>query len=852
MRSLGIAGAVCAVGWLLVLRLGFAAAPPPAPTAAPPPATLASVCQTLAALHVFVANDGQWPEAVRFAAHRGPLSLHACDGAFGVVLARHEPAGRPAGEEPPRAALDEARRLPHRADVAAAALRFSFEGARPVRPVGHDRVPTRFHYLRGRDPARWRSDVPGYERLCYPQLWQGVDLVLHGGARGDFEYDLRLAPGADLERVAIRVAGASAPLSIDGGDLLVQTPIGPLRQPRPQAFASTAAGERPVACSYEILGPDRVGFRVEGLDRGAALLIDPQLQYSTYFGGTAWDEVFAMVADADSVVLAGRTFAADFPTRNALQANLAGGADAFVLRLPLTGGAPAYATYLGGTLDDEARAVALDAAGGAVIAGATYSPDFPVRHAFQSTHAGRFDAYVAVLSPSGASLLYSTYLGGSGVEGVVGLALDATGAAVVTGGTSSLDFPVRNAFQAGNAGGFDAFIARVPLTGVPPTSSSYLGGAADDGAVAVALDANGDAVVAGWTNSGDFPTRNAFQSQLGGAADAFVSCLPLSGGPPSCSTFLGGSAGDIAYALALDANGAAVVAGGTSSPDFPTRNAAQSALAGASDAFVTRLPLTGAPPVASTYLGGGVTETALGVALDASGAAIVTGWTFSPDFPTVDPWQSTLAGGADVFLTRLPAAGSAPTYSTFLGGATLDKSYAVAVDDLQRAIVVGLTDSVAFPTANPFQATLAGYFDVFVTRLDLLPRGASTFGASTPGCAGLLPTLATGSPQVGNGAFAVGCARAPAAVSGVFGLSSAALPAPIVVLGAELWIDPAAPVFATAIVGSAADGTARVPLPIPPDPGLAGAQVCVQWFWPDACAIGRTSATNALRVVVQP
>ncbi len=793
----------------------------------------------------FVPNVGQWPETTLFVARKGPIAVHAFAGSFGVVLARWDGGGRAA----PDAALSFTR--PPRLD--ATALRFWFESSRgDARPEGRRPLPTRSHFFCGADPARWRSGVAGYACLWYPELYEGVDLALHD-REGDFEYDLHLAPGANLDAVVVRVEGAVAPLQLDAdGALVVATRLGPLRQPRPFAFAVTDVGPRPVACAFEILAPDRFRFRIAGDARSASLVIDPQLQYSTYLGGGSWDEVFAMVEVDGDAVLAGRTFSVDFPTQNALQATLIGISDVFVARLPLTGGPLRYSTYLGGSADDEARGLIADASGAPVVVGAAGSPDFPLQNAFQTRHAGNLDAFVARLSPSGGALAYSTFLGGGGVDAAIGVVLDASGAAVVVGGTSSRDFPTQGAFQPNHGGGFDAFVARLPLTGAPTTHATYLGGSLDDSAVGVGLDASGAAIVAGFTASADFPLRSAFQPVHGGAYDAFVARFPSASGPPSYSTYLGGVADDLAYDIAVDANGDAVVAGLTRSADFPSRNALQPSLRGLADAFVACLPPTGAPPRLSTYLGGTSTDGALTLALDARGDAVVVGWTYSADFPVRDAFQPAHGGFADVFVTRVPLAGGPPSYSTYLGGRGLDKPYTVAIDAGGAALVVGLTDSTDFPLRNPVQATVRGLYDVFVTRLDLLPPGVFSYGGSTRGCTGALPIGASARPRVGNAAFALTCERAPAASAGLLGLSSRGLTTPLFVLGAAIWIDPAAPAFVLVPASSSASGAAVVPIPVPSDAGLAGTQVFAQFFWSDACAPGGVSASNALQITVQP
>jgi hypothetical protein len=344
---------------------------------------------------------------------------------------------------------------------------------------------------------------------------------------------------------------------------------------------------------------------------------------------------------------------------------------------------------------------------------------------------------------------------------------------------------------------------------------------------------------------------------LSGGGDAFVTRLPLSGGPPTYSTYLGGSGFDSAWALTLDSSGAAVVAGLTWSTNFPTQNAFQTSFGGVIDAFVTRLPLSGGPPIYSTYLGGSGEDRAEALALDSTGAAVVVGLTTSTDFPIQNAFQPTLGGFFNTFVTRLPLSGGPPTISTYLGGSGGDVALALALDSTGAAVVGGETQSTNFPNQNAFQTTLGGGSDSFVAHLDLLPAGASAYGASTPGCAGPLPIGVTSIPQVGNAAFALTCGNAPPSTTGLLAFSGAPLATPLVFLGAGIWIDLASPGFFTVFAPSNASGVAQIPLPIPSVPGLVGQQAFAQFAWvgpnsPPPCPPTGISASNALAITVQP
>ncbi len=839
----------------------------PGPLAASVRAALARIPLT------FVENRGQWNSPARFVARRGDeatLCLYAESVCLRLVRreadSQEETATAPSpGRGPEPAGLKR---------MVGVNLRLVFEGSSGgVRLVGRDETPTLYHYFLGNDPFRWRTDVRGYGKVAYEGLYDGIDLLMREEDSA-LEYDLLLESGADLSRAVLRVEGASGPLRLDAeGTLLIDTALGEFRQPKPRAWEEEGGGRRALECSYRMLGENRFGFEAPGRTQGSALVVDPQLLYSTLLGGQSNDFALAIALDASgAAVVAGETESSNYPTTpGAFDTTFGGIPDAFVTRLPLSGGLPSYSTFLGGTGYDFAASVVLDATGSAVVAGKTGSSNFPTTPgAFDTTINGFLDAFVLRLPLSGGPPSYSTFLGGSGYDFAATLALDSAGAAVVVGTTNSSDFPITpgafdTTFNGGSIDG-DAFVTHILLSGGAPNYSSYVGGSDNDRAGALTLDAAGAAVVVGATTSSDFPIiPGAFDTTFNGFWDAFVTRLPLSVGPPTYSTFLGGAFGDYAGALALDATGAAVVAGKTSSSDFPTTPGAFSTsyLGGYLDAFVTRLPLSGGLPTDSTFLGGSGYDAAYALALDATGAAVVAGDTNSLDFPTTpgafDTTLSVNFAYTDAFVTRLPLSGGPPSYSTFLGGLGGEFPSALALDATGAAVLSGITFSSAFPTTPGALDTTfnGGTYDAFVAELDLLPAGASTYGSSTPGCAGPLPIGVTSIPQVGNAAFAVICGNAPAGGAGLLGFSGALLATPIPILGVQIWIDLASPLLLAVTAIADPTGAAEVSIPIPALPALAGSAVYVQFAWagpnaPPPCPPTGVSASNALEIVVQP
>jgi hypothetical protein len=258
---------------------------------------------------------------------------------------------------------------------------------------------------------------------------------------------------------------------------------------------------------------------------------------------------------------------------------------------------------------------------------------------------------------------------------------------------------------------------RRPLFIDPLVYSTYLGGSGTDFGTGIAVDSSGNAYVTGFTQSTNFPTMNPLQATYGGGYDAFVAEINPTGSALVYSTYLGGSGDDFGRGIAVDSSGNAYVIGNTLSTDFPTMNPLQPANAGDGDAFVAQLNPTGSALVYSTYLGGSGYDSGLGIAADSSGNALVTGYTLSINFPTMNPLQPANAGGYDAFVAQLNPSGSALVYSTYLGGSGDDLGYGIAVDSSGNAYVTGSTQSTNFPTMNPFQPANAGSGDAFVAKI---------------------------------------------------------------------------------------------------------------------------------------
>jgi len=321
-------------------------------------------------------------------------------------------------------------------------------------------------------------------------------------------------------------------------------------------------------------------------------------------------------------------------------------------------------------------------------------------------------------------LSYSTYLGGSFTDLGYHITVDSSGNAYVTGDTLSQNFPTANPFQATNkatptTSNPTAFVAKLNSTGSALVYSTYLGGSNEDVGTGIAVDSSGNAYVTGYTTSTNFPTVNPLQVSNGGGYEAFVSKLNAAGSALVYSTYLGGSGSDAGGGIAVDSSSNAYVTGYTNSTNFPTANPFQASNGGGYDTFVSKLNAAGSALVYSTYLGGSGSDAGTGIAVDSSSNAYVTGYTNSTNFPTVNPLQVSNGGGYDAFVSKLNAAGSALTYSTYLGGSNEDVGTGIAVDSSSNAYVTGYTSSTDFPTVSPLQASYGGgNLDAFVAKFD--------------------------------------------------------------------------------------------------------------------------------------
>jgi hypothetical protein len=813
----------------------------------------------------FEANQGQTDSSVKFLSHGGGFALFLTD-VEAVIQLGNSDYGLP--EDSFLASSEYTNPKARIRKEKSAVLRMKLVGANPAPHVeGFDQLPGRSNYFIGRDSARWQTDVPSYAKVSYLSVYPGVDLTYYGNQR-QLEYDLNVAAGVDVKRIALAFDGARKVRVDRAGDLVVSTNSDDVRWHKPVAYQEVSGSRKYVASKYALRNGRQVGFEVGAYDRTKPLTIDPVLSYSTYLGGTGEDEARGIAVDSGgNIYVTGATVSTNFPLKNAAD-TVNPNYDAFVTKLTPDGSHFVYSTYFRGSVGsgnnypvERGNAIAADASGSAYVTGFTASTDFyTTPGAFQSKIADGEDAFVIKLSPAG-SVAYSTYLGGVstniyGDEGN-GIAVDAAGNAYITGSTASQDnpfttmvnegFPTVNPFQVHVRSGGDprdAFFTKLNPRGDALVYSSYLGGNGDDVGYGIAIDSNGSAYITGSTVSTDFPVLNAFQTKYGGtgpAGDAFVTKVDPSGRQLVYSSYLGGSSVDIGYGIAVDSAGSAYVTGVTASSDFHVKDAFQPALSGSNDAFVTKVDTAGAL-VYSSYLGGSsMKDEAHGIAVDGAGNAYVTGFTASinapkTDFPTTpDALQITTDGlSFDAFVTKVNAAGSKLDYSTYLGGSGEEQGYGIAVDSAGNIYVAGITRSTNFPTINPLQASNAGKSDAFVAK----------FAPGTPAPISLTPAcVATAVNRSNTLTIAINPARASVTAVNVTSSnpSVASVPATVTI--------PAGTTLASFIVTSAAvAGPATITATLPQALGGGSAATNVAVSSPPTMSLAPATQTIGLGV----
>jgi hypothetical protein len=636
-------------------------------------------------------------------------------------------------------------------------MKLQNHNANPL-PQGKQKQEGYYNYLIGNDPSKHASNVGLYKEAVVKNVYNGIDLRYYFD-KGYLRYDFVVQPGADPSQIKFVLEGQFKDY-LKNDALGYTTRFGEVQMQ--DLFVYQQSDKKHVPAKFTRQN-GAWQFQLSAYDKTQPLIIDP-LIYSTYIGGSSFDEGYSIAIDnSGNAYITGYAKSTNYDiTPGAFQTTYGGGTnggDVFVTKLNSMGTALIYSTYIGGSDNDYGYSIAIDGTGNAYITGNTNSTNYDITPgAFQTTNAGSYDVFVTKLNSTGTALIYSTYIGGSDDDEGYSIAIDGSGNAYITGLTGSTDYDITSgAFQTTYGGNGDVIVTKLNSMGTGLIYSTYIGGSEYDYGSSIAIDGSGNVYITGNTYSTDYDiTVGAFQTTNGGSWDAFVTKLNSTGTGLIFSTYIGGSSQDLGSSIAIDGSGNAYITGRTYSTDYDiTSGAFQTTIEGFSDVFVTKLDNMGTGLIYSTYFGGSDDDEGLSIAIDGSGNAYITGYTYSTDFDTTAGVFQTANGGlSDVFVTKLNSTGTGLIYSTYIGGSNSDKGYSIAIDGSGNAYITGYTESTDYDiTSGAFQTTHdGGIVDVFVTKLDFVTTGVETLVDQE--------ALFSIFPNPNSGTFTIQCTKA--------------------------------------------------------------------------------------------
>ncbi|MBI2471164.1 MAG: SBBP repeat-containing protein [Planctomycetes bacterium] len=755
----------------------------------------------------FIKNDGQMEEGVKFYEKGSGHAVFFTEEAVYLLLADRRQEARIEKQEARGERQEAGCRMQEVRGRESEGLpeKSSIRNPQPAMvtlvPLGANKHPEivaeglqegKVNYFIGNQPEKWRTNIPTYGAVVYKEIYKGIDIKFYGNNR-QLEYDIIVKPGADPSQVRFAYEGVEDLRMNEDGDLEIiladagekgsfgEGEMRRVRLENPEPVVSVV--EPPVVSGEEVgwalpTHPDGLelaaeqkiiqkrpyvyqeingkrveiegrfviqdadppagsdlqslykfvhapypnrkseivhrkfsyGFHVAPYDTTRTIIIDPTLVYSVCIGGGNNEESRAIAVDGSGYVyIGGESWGVGIPKVGTSARDYSGNADGFVTKIGTSGATLVYSTYLGDGSDESVYGIAVDGTGCAYVTGNTGSPSFPIVGTTTS-FGTESAAFVTKIGTQGANIVYSTFLTGDNRETGYAIAVDGSGCAYATGFTSSTNFPVVGT-SSSRIGARDCFVTKIGTdsSSVTILYSTYIGGNNDDEAMGIAVDSAGSAYITGFTYSSNYPVAGT-TTTFGGDQDVFVTKLDRGAG------------------IAVDSTGAAYVTGYTSSGNYPIVGTT-TPYGGNQDVFVTKLD-TGTPVtiVYSTYLGGTTTDSGAGIAVDGSGSAYITGYTSSGNYPIVGT-TTAYAGGEDTFFTRL-GTGTPVTilYSTYVGGSSVDRGAGIAVDGSGSAYITGYTQSSNFPIVGTTTA-YHGNKDVFVSKFIFTP--SVTTGTAT-------------------------------------------------------------------------------------------------------------------------
>ncbi|MGY5865161.1 MAG: SBBP repeat-containing protein [Candidatus Thorarchaeota archaeon] len=593
-------------------------------------------------------------------------------------------------------------------------ITYSFVGANQMSPLGVSEANHYTNYILGNRGTY--TNIRSFNSIEYLDLWDGINLFFEITPKG-VKYEFHVLPFSDPSEILIQCEGhermevEDSTLKMFVNDVcLVDDGLVVLQN------------DRVIDSRFDPLSDSIYGFDIGIYDIEQTLVIDPLL-YSTYVGGSSDDEAHSIsIDDEGNVFVVGETDSANFPLESPYDNETNGALDCFIMKFNSTGNGLIFSTYVGGSLDDFAYSLCVDANGDSFVTGLTLSSDFPTVNALDDSYYDNDEAFVFKLNSTGNGLVYSTFYGGWSDDMGHGIDVDAQGNAHVVLMTGSWDLPAVNAYDDTSDDSWDTYVFKLNSTGNGLLYATYVAGSALDQPYDLTLDDDGNAYVCGRTGVGSFPRVNAYDSTANGDWDVFVYKLNSTGNGLIYSTLVGGNHQDWAAGIALDEERNAYVTGTAWSVNFPQINSIYTPDPGApfdTTAYVFKLNSTGNGLIYSSLIGhGSALYDCEGnpIEVDSYGNAFVATTTSSGFFPMVNPLMSR-PGSYDGVVLQLNATGNGLIYSTWIGGSANDYCRAIAIDSTGTAYVAGRTVSNDFFTESPYDGDLSGTSDAFLAKL---------------------------------------------------------------------------------------------------------------------------------------
>jgi hypothetical protein len=658
---------------------------------------------------VFTQNLGQWDSRISYRATDGDMAYYFGENSVSCMLTRQSQSSKN-----PESRYSKYPNAVNPDNIKALYYTIHFQGANLNRRIyGDGRLYYNYHYFCGNDPGRWRSNVPNYSGITYRDIYPGIDLKYYATSDG-MKYDFIVEPGADFSVISLKYKGINAPEISSSGNLIVSTAFGAVIEKKPVIYQEIDGVKREITGIYEKRNDSSISFKLNSdYNHELPLIIDPELSYSTYLGGSSYDTNFGMAVDLNlCAIVTGATMSQDFPDFPPGDPIDSVWLDVYVTKFTPGGDSISYTAFVGGRESGETPgAVAVDENYDVYVTGYTTSFDFPLVNPYQS-YAGNTDAFVFKLCSTGDTLRYCTCLGGSAGDLGYDIAIDDSGHAYITGIAESSDFPLHNPYQLDQPYD-DAFVTKFSRAGNELEYSTYLGAENLEFGFSIAVDHSGCAYVTGVTYSSNFPLVNPFMTDFP-LEDAFVTKFNPAGDNLEYSTYYGGSGMDRAMGIAIDENGSAYISGVATSDDLPLQNPCQYDQPD-QDGYVAKFSPDGYALEYATYLGGNRVDRAENIAVDSEGNAYLTGSTESTNFPGVEPLFQD-PENYDSYLTKLSPSGNEILFSSYLGGSSADYGYGIAVDKEGDAYLSGFTYSPDFPLHNQFLNNQASS-DCFLSKI---------------------------------------------------------------------------------------------------------------------------------------